>query len=458
MTAKVIAAAALAAAAVLPVNGSSLAPASAAGLKVAGPANAMAAATVPSPPVIRPATAGNASAVANWTAPSDVGGSEIVGYHVRVVDGATGKLALALRDAAAGATSLTFPGLTNGRAVRIQVQAWNATGMSGVSAHSNAVTPATKPGSPKIAAATAGNASAVARWAAPANGGSVILGYHVRVVDAATGKRVVGLRDTAANATSLNFTGLTPRAAVRFQVQAWNAKGMSGASSHSNAVTPAAGVVTAPASYTVNYTTLGNGKKVVTRWNPCRSHTYKVNLAAVPAASRPTLLAETHTAMGVLTAKSGIPFVYQGATTEVPQPGSHASQSAELIIAYTTPDKTSYPLSGSTAGVGGAASKWTTTYSGTTPTYTGGIYRGFVVIDTPQALLSYVMPGFGTGMHRGNVLLHELGHAVGLGHVSGNPGLLMSTSMTSRTPNGFAPGDLAGLAVVGRPAGCIPGM
>jgi hypothetical protein len=453
MTTKVVAAVAIAAAGVLPVIGSSLAPANAASLTVAGLASAVA--TVPSPPVIRTATAGNASAVANWTAASN-GGSAILGYHVRAVDGATGTRVIALRDTAANATSLTFTGLANVSSVRFQVQAWNATGMSGVSAHSNAVTPAIKPGSPKIGTATAGNASAVARWAAPANGGSVILGYHVRVVDGATGTRVIALRDTAANAASLNFTGLANGSSVRFQVQAWNAKGMSAVSAHSNAVTPAAGVVTASPPYAVSYMTLGNGKKVVTRWNPCRAHTYKVNLAAVPAASQATLLAETRTAMGVLTAKSGIPFTYQGATVEVPQPGSSASQSAELVIAYTTPANTGYSLSGSTTGVGGTSSKSSSTYAGGTITYTGGIYRGFVVIDTPDAL-RYMTPGFGTGLHRGNLLLHELGHAVGLGHVA-NPGLLMSPSTTSRTPNGFAGGDLAGLAVVGRPAGCINGM
>jgi hypothetical protein len=79
------------------------------------------------------------------------------------------------------------------------------------------------------------------------------------------------------------------------------------------------------------------------------------------------------------------------------------------------------------------------------------------VIDTPQVMLSSWMPGFGTGRHRANVLLHELGHVVGLGHYS-NPGLQMNPSLTSRTPNGFAGGDLAGLAAVGRPAGCIAGL
>jgi hypothetical protein len=120
---------------------------------------------------------------------------------------------------------------------------------------------------------------------------------------------------------------------------------MSVVSAHSNVVIPAV------PPYTLKYATHGKDK-VVQRWNPCRAHTYKVNLSAVPAAYRPTMLAETHAAIRVLAAKSGIPFVYKGATGEVPQPGSLASQSAELIIAYATPASTRYPLSGSVVGTG----------------------------------------------------------------------------------------------------------
>lgn len=45
---------------------------------------------------------------------------------------------------------------------------------------------------------------------------------------------------------------------------------------------------------------------------------------------------------------------------------------------------------------------------------------------------------------------------MGLNHVS-DPSLLMYPSMSPRAPAGFAAGDLAGLAKVGRKAGCIAG-
>ena len=193
--------------------------------------------TVPAAPVILPATAGNGEATANWTAPVFDGGSPITQYHVAMVDAATGTKAIAVKDVAATATSLSFAGLPGGVPVRFQVQAENVVGVGPVSATSNAVMPVTKPGVPKIGTATAGVLSAVGRWTTPANGGVAIGRYHVRVVDAATGKRALAVQDVAGNVGSVNISGLARGTAVRFQVVAVNALGASTSSSFSNAVT-----------------------------------------------------------------------------------------------------------------------------------------------------------------------------------------------------------------------------
>jgi len=209
-------------------------------------------------------------------------------------------------------------------------------------------------------------------------------------------------------------------------------------------------------TYALNHMRLSDGKQVVVRWNPCRVHTYKVNVGAVPAKSRRAMLAETQAAMRTLSARTGIPFTYRGGTGEVPRKGSSAKQSAELIIAYTTPAKTNYSLAGSNVGQGGYRSEAWTMSNGRTTTHKYGISSGFVVIDTPD-MMRLLKPGFGAGMRRGNVLLHELGHVVGLEHVN-NPAQAMNFYLFSRSPNGYAAGDLAGLAKVGRKAGCLPGM
>ena len=216
---------------------------------------------------------------------------------------------------------------------------------------------------------------------------------------------------------------------------------------------PASAAAAATASYSVSHVTLGSGTTIVQRWNPCQRITYKINLASVPVASRTTILGETQAAVRLLAAKSGLVYIYRGQTTEVPRVGSSATQSAELIIAYTTPARTNYNLAGSIVGQGGTSSSSWSSSDGTTTTYASAIIRGFVVFDTPD-LLRLLKPGFGTGARRGNVLLHELAHTTGLGHVN-DIHLLMNPSVNASTPNGFAAGDLAGLAALGSHAGCI---
>ncbi|HEV7195943.1 MAG TPA: matrixin family metalloprotease [Pedococcus sp.] len=206
--------------------------------------------------------------------------------------------------------------------------------------------------------------------------------------------------------------------------------------------------------YALSYTSLPNGTKPVVRWNPCQSAiTYKVNLADVPTAMRPTILSETQATVGRLAAYTGMAFSYRGSTTEVPHVGSMPTQSAELVIAYTTPAKTNYYLWGSTVGEGGLYYSWSSvTVSGRT-TYSEAAQRGFVVIDTPQ-MLAQLSGGFGAGTRRANLLMHELGHAVGLQHVT-DASQAMYPSLMSSAPNLGNWGDRAGLSRVGRSAGCI---
>ena len=122
--------------------------------------------TVPAAPTIGTATAGNASATVSWTAPTDTGGAPITGYTVQAFAG-TSTTAAATVTAAAEATSLTVPGLTNGTGYTFTVAATNAAGTGPASAASNSVTPAAPPAAPTIGTATAGNASATVSWTAP---------------------------------------------------------------------------------------------------------------------------------------------------------------------------------------------------------------------------------------------------------------------------------------------------
>jgi len=93
--------------------------------------------TVPSAPLSPVATPGNGQASVSFTPPVSNGGSAITGYTVTSYPGsiaATGR-----------ASPIVVPGLTNGTTYTFTVTASNATGDSGPSAASNAVTPGAAP-------------------------------------------------------------------------------------------------------------------------------------------------------------------------------------------------------------------------------------------------------------------------------------------------------------------------
>ncbi|HEY5185464.1 MAG TPA: matrixin family metalloprotease [Actinomycetes bacterium] len=78
----------------------------------------------------------------------------------------------------------------------------------------------------------------------------------------------------------------------------------------------------------------------------------------------------------------------------------------------------------------------------------GSIKASYVVIDV-AALPSLSRPD------RFELYLHELGHAAGLAHVS-DPAEVMYPRLQSPPLSGYGPGDLGGLAILGKRSGCSP--
>jgi hypothetical protein len=181
------------------------------------------------------------------------------------------------------------------------------------------------------------------------------------------------------------------------------------------------------------------------RWNACDTIHYVVNATRAPAGS----VADVHEAIRRVSEATGIAFAYDGLTDEVPtkdrapfQPERYGARWAPVLIAWVAPEETDIPfrLEGHTAAAVASPLR--------PPSGEEVFVSGYVAMNVRDPN----PPGFGAPGDQGPVLLHELGHVMGLGHVD-RPGAIMEPSGGGVTD--FGPGDLEGLRRVGREAGCV---
>ena len=167
-------------------------------------------------------------------------------------------------------------------------------------------------------------------------------------------------------------------------------------------------------------------------WDPCRPIKYAVD----PAGEPPGGAALIDSAIERASAATGLAFEDTGDTDKRPFTGQIV-QFGDRPVVIGWGDEDEFPeLGGAVAGLGGGSAQEGTT--GRRYYVTGG-----VVLDT-QAFTAEAIARRPQVMEA--IVLHELAHVVGLGHVS-EPLELMFESNVGQVD--FGPGDLEGLARLG---------
>ncbi|MGB8652795.1 MAG: matrixin family metalloprotease [Mycobacteriales bacterium] len=190
------------------------------------------------------------------------------------------------------------------------------------------------------------------------------------------------------------------------------------------------------------FTSLLSGKPV--RWNPCRPIHWVFRPYGAPSGALPVV----QSAVARIARATGTTWVYDGQVLSAPSSRWLPSSSAQvrpLLIGWTDAAHSDLLRGRPSTVLGVTRTAWFgTVQNGVT---TAAIQAAVVALDRTDRL-----PLTGTASWR-TVLLHELGHAMGLGH-AGSSAQVMYPTLQRRFTD-LQPGDLTGLSRVGRAAGCI---
>lgn len=176
-------------------------------------------------------------------------------------------------------------------------------------------------------------------------------------------------------------------------------------------------------------------------WDPCDEIHYEINPDGSPFDEDDTE-EFVEEAVGVVGHYAGLEFVYDGQTDRRPEWDRQFVPSLgrrdPVLISWATEDEVP-ELEDEVAGIGGAIA---------VEVNPGGWLRyvtGGVTLDSDA--FDEIGSVFGDGGERRAILLHELGHLVGLDHVDSRDELMFADNIGTRD---FATGDLNGLKAVGK--------
>jgi hypothetical protein len=203
--------------------------------------------------------------------------------------------------------------------------------------------------------------------------------------------------------------------------------------------------VTRPKGSSDEYRFLATAAGEPVRWNPCQPIHYVVNLTEAPSGS----LGDVQEAIRRVSVDTGIPFIFDGSTQEIPQqtrapylPQLYGERWAPVVIAWANQDETDIAFQE-------GENRYAAVSRPLSPTNgTAQFVSGWVVINAADRN----PPGWDSPADQGPTVLHELGHIMGLDHVASKYELMEPSGgyMTD-----YGPGDLAGLERLGADQGCL---
>jgi hypothetical protein len=165
------------------------------------------------------------------------------------------------------------------------------------------------------------------------------------------------------------------------------------------------------------------------RWDPCQPITYRINAAG----SYSKAISDTRRTFASVGRVTGFRFKYLGRTDARVERTRHDYHPAgtDVVVDWQSPRQES-GLSGRVAGIGGHWVQGNRRFS------------GYMLLDQTASFPRVVWR---------QVMSHELGHVLGLGHASSRRQLMYGTSTTANRLWGN--GDLTALRRIGASRGCL---
>lgn len=183
------------------------------------------------------------------------------------------------------------------------------------------------------------------------------------------------------------------------------------------------------------------------RWNPCMVINWSYN----PTDAAYSALPDVRRAVAKISGVSGLKFKYQGITSYRYLGGEHDLDGLtdQMVVGWANknqfadlaPDQYGDPV-----GIGGGSAQ---RVSGLDVDLQ--MIQGYLTLDNDPSIA--LARGF-NGSGWGQVMMHELLHALGLGHAQGQSQLMFGTAGPQNFQ--FGAGDISGMNRVGAPAGCMP--